>query len=55
VRLNGENYEFSKSLRGSLGEYITLNSSGQNIGDMWKMKAVNKEGIFEKIYPIPDQ
>jgi len=55
VRLNGENYEFSKSLRGSLGEYITFNSSGQDIGNLWKMKAKNKEGTFEKIYPIPDQ
>jgi hypothetical protein len=55
VRLNGENYEFSKSLRGSLGEYIRLTCSGQNIGNLWKMKAVNKEGTFEKLYPIPDQ
>jgi len=55
VRLNGENYEFSKSLRGSLGEYVTLASSGQDVGNLWKMKAINKAGTFEKIYPIPDQ
>jgi hypothetical protein len=55
VRLNGENYEFSKSLRGSLGEYVSLDSSGQDVRNLWKMKATNKEGTFEKIYPIPDQ
>jgi hypothetical protein len=55
AQLNGENYEFSKSLRGSLGEYVTLNASGQDVGNLWKMKAANKAGTFEKIYPIPDQ
>lgn len=55
VRLNGENYDFSKSLRGSRGEYVTLASSGQDVGNLWKMKAINKAGTFEKIYPIPDQ
>lgn len=55
AQLNGENYEFSKSLRGSLGEYVTLTSSGQDVGNLWKMKAKNKDGTFEKIYPIPDQ
>lgn len=52
---NGENYEFSKSLRGSLGEYIRLTSSGQDVGNLWKMKASNGDGTFDKIYPIPDQ
>jgi hypothetical protein len=52
---NGENYEFSKSLRGSLGEYVRLTSSGQDVGNLWKMKAGNSDGTFEKIYPIPDQ
>jgi hypothetical protein len=55
VQSNGGNYEFSKSLRGSLGEYVRLTSSGQNVGNLWKMKARNKDGTFEKIYPIPDQ
>lgn len=55
VQLNSGNYEFSKSLRGSLGEYVTLNSSGRDIGNLWKMKASNKERTFEKIYPIPNQ
>jgi hypothetical protein len=55
VQPNGENYEFSKSLRGSLGEYVTLTSSGQDVRNLWKMKGRNKEGTFEKIYPIPDQ
>jgi hypothetical protein len=55
VQLNGENYEFSKSFRGPLGEYVSLDSSGQEVRNLWKMKATNKEGTFEKIYPIPDQ
>jgi len=55
ARLNGENYEFSKSLRGSLGEYVRLSSSGRDINNLWKMKATNKEGTYEKLYPIPDQ
>jgi hypothetical protein len=55
VQSSGENYEFSKNLRGSLGEYVRLTSSGQDIGNLWKMKVRNKDGTFEKIYPIPDQ
>jgi hypothetical protein len=55
ARLNGENYEFSKSLRGSLGEYVTLTAGGQDVRNLWKMKATNGDGTFEKIYPIPDQ
>lgn len=55
TRLNGENYEFSKSLRGSLGEYVTLTAGGQDVRNLWKMKASNSDGTFEKIYPIPDQ
>ena len=55
VRLNNDNYEFSKSLRGSLGEYVRLTASGRDINNLWKMKAKNKEGTYEKLYPIPDQ
>jgi hypothetical protein len=55
VQPNGENYEFSKSLRGSLGEYVTLTAGGQDVRNLWKMKASNSDGTFEKIYPIPDQ
>ena len=55
ARLNGDNYEFSKNLRGSLGEYLTFTSGGRDVRDRWKMKGTNKEGTFEKIYPIPDQ
>ena len=55
ARLNGDNYEFSKSLKGPLGEYVMLSSSGQDIRDLWKMKASNKEASYEKLYPIPDQ
>ena len=55
VNLNGTNYDFSKSLRGPLGEYVRLTSSGLNIDNLWKMKAKNKEGTFEKLYPMPDQ
>lgn len=55
ARLNGDNYEFSKSLKGPLGEYVMLASGGQDIRNQWKMKAANKEGTYEKLYPIPDQ
>ena len=55
VNLNGTNYDFSKSLRGPLGEYVRLTSSGRDIDNLWKMKARNKEGTFEKMYPMPDQ
>ena len=54
ARLNGDNYEFSKSLKGPLGEYVMLSSSGQDIRDLWKMKASNKEASYEKLHPIPD-
>lgn len=52
---NGDNYEFSKGLKGPLGEYVMLTSSGQEVRNLWKMKAANKDGTYEKIYPIPDQ
>ncbi len=55
TRLNGDSYEFSKSLKGSLGEYVMLTSSGQEVGSLWKMKASNKKASYEKLYPIPDQ
>lgn len=55
ARLNGDNYEFSKSLKGPLGEYVMLSSSGQDIRNSWKMKASNKEASYEKLYSIPDQ
>ena len=55
VGLNGENYEFEKSVRGSLGEYVSLTSSGQEERNSWKMKATNEDGTFAKTYPMPDQ
>jgi len=55
ARLNGDSYEFSKSLQGSLGESLTITSNGRDVRDLWKMKGTNKEGTFERIYPIPDQ
>ena len=55
VGVNGANYEFSKSLRGSLGEYITLTSAGRDVRDSWKMTAKNTDGSFAKTYPMPDQ
>ena len=55
VGLNGENYEFSKSVRGSLGEYVSLTSSGSDTRNSWKMTAKNKDGTFAKTYPMPDQ
>jgi hypothetical protein len=55
VSLNGTNYEFSKSVRGSLGEYISLTSGGRDVRDLWKMSAKNTDGSFAKTYPMPDQ
>ena len=57
VSLNSQTqkYEFSKDLRGRMGEYITLTRGGQRVSDLWKMRAKNKEGTFDKIYPMPDQ
>jgi len=55
VSLNGTNYGFSKSVRGSLGEYISLTSAGKNVRDLWKMTAKNTDGSFTKTYPMPDQ
>ena len=55
VQLNGENYEFSKSLQGAMGEYVSLTSGGQDVSNLWKMKASNKDGTFAKTYPMPDQ
>ena len=55
VQLNGENYEFEKSMRGPLGEYVSLTTSGQEVRDMWKLAAKNKDGTFAKTYPMPDQ
>ena len=55
VNLNGTNYEFSKVIRGSLGEYVSLTSAGRDVRDLWKMKARNEDGTFAKTYPIPDQ
>jgi predicted heme/steroid binding protein len=55
VNLNGENYEFSKSLQGTLGEYISLTSAGSDVSNLWKMAAKNKDGTFAKTYPMPDQ
>ncbi|HUT45292.1 MAG TPA: hypothetical protein VMX36_03365 [Sedimentisphaerales bacterium] len=53
--LNGTNYEFEKSVRGSLGEYVSLTSGGQDVRTSWKMTAKNKDGTFAKTYPMPDQ
>jgi hypothetical protein len=49
------NYEFSKVLRGSLGEYIRITSLGRDVGNLWKMKATNEDGTSEKLFAIPDQ
>jgi hypothetical protein len=55
VSLNGTNYEFSKNVRGSLGEYVSLTSAGRDVRDSWKMTGKNKDGTFAKTYPMPDQ
>jgi hypothetical protein len=52
---SGGNYEFEKDVRGRFGESIRLTCNGQNMGYMWKMIARNREGTFERTYPIPDQ
>jgi hypothetical protein len=51
----GDNFEFTKILRGSLGGYIDLIRSGRNARDLWKMEGKNEEGTFAKLYPLPDQ
>ena len=55
VRQHGDNFEFSKVLRGSLGEYVNLIRAGRDVRDLWKMEGKNKEGTFAKLYPMPDQ
>jgi hypothetical protein len=55
VQLNGENYEFEKSMQGPLGEYVSLTSGEQEVRSMWKLAAKNKDGTFAKTYPMPDQ
>jgi len=53
--LNGTNYEIEKSVRGSLGEYVSLTTGGGDVRNLWKMKATNEDGTFAKTYPMPDQ
>ena len=55
VDQSGDNIDFSKALRGSLGEYIDLIRAGQNVRDLWKMESKNEDGTFAKLYPMPDQ
>jgi hypothetical protein len=55
VNLNGTNYEFEKSIRGSLGEYVSLTSGGSDVRNLWKLTAKNTDGSFGKTYPMPDQ
>lgn len=55
VRQRGDNFEFTKMLRGSLGGYIELIRSGRSARDLWKMEGKNEEGTFAKVYPLPDQ
>ena len=57
VNLNTDtdNYEFEKSVRGPLGEYVNLTRGGQRVSNLWKMSTKNKEGTFAKTYPMPDQ
>ena len=55
VNLNGTNYEFEKSIRGSLGEYVELTSGGSDVRNLWKLSAKNTDGSFAKTYPMPDQ
>jgi len=55
VNLNGTNYEFEKSIRGSLGESVSLTSGGSDVRNLWKLTAKNTDGSFGKTYPMPDQ
>ena len=55
LNTNTDNYEFEKSVRGPLEEYVNLTRGGQRVSNLWKMHAKNKEGTFEKTYPMPDQ
>ena len=55
VRQNGDKLEFSKALRGSLGEYINLIRAGRDVRELWKMEGKNEDGTFAKLYPMPDQ
>jgi hypothetical protein len=55
VNLDGTNYEFEKSIRGSLGEYVSLMSGGSDVRNLWKLSAKNTDGSFAKTYPMPDQ
>jgi hypothetical protein len=55
VRRNGDNFEFEKALRGSLGEYVTITRGGQDVRELWKMEGKNEDETFAKLYPIPDQ
>ena len=55
VRQNGDNFEFTKVLRSSLGGYIDLIRAGRSVRDLWKMEGKNEEGTFAKLYPLPDQ
>ena len=53
--LRGTNYEFEKSVQGSLGEYVSVTSGGTDVRNLWKMSAKNEDGTFAKTYPMPDQ
>lgn len=55
VTQNGNNVKFSKAVRGSLGEYITLIRAERDVRDLWKMEGKNEDGTFAKLYPMPDQ
>ncbi len=55
VNLNDTNYEFEKSVRGLLGEYVSLTSAGSDVRNLWKLSATNTDGTFAKTYPMPDQ
>jgi hypothetical protein len=55
AQLNGENYEFEKSIRGVLGEYVSLTADGSDVRNLWKLSVKNSDGSFAKTYPMPDQ
>lgn len=55
VNLNGANYEFKKSIRGRLGEYVSLRSDGSDAQNLWTLSAKNTDGSFTRTYPLPDQ
>jgi hypothetical protein len=55
VNRRGEHYEYSKSVRGQLGEYVSITCDGRRMTERAKLHVKDKTGTFDRTYPIPDQ